>query len=175
MPPTDRVVPRFAAEPPQDLLPYGRWAATLRDHFVAACEAVDPDGEDVGTPESVVWFPDRSFAARTYVPATARTNTGFEFFGYVAYAIEGGEPRDFLARADVTDETADRHPEWRIDLNDDVVAQWRGEEGAAADMTLVWGIPLTRGGAVVTAELARESLYEDDEDEESAVEDHLEE
>ena len=28
MPPEDRFVPRFAAEPPQDLLPYGRWAQT---------------------------------------------------------------------------------------------------------------------------------------------------
>ena len=31
---------------------------------------------------------------------------------------------------------------------------WRGEQGNVAAMTLVWGRPLTDGGAVVTAELA---------------------
>ena len=30
MPPTDRFVTSFAAEPPQEPLPYGRWADTLR-------------------------------------------------------------------------------------------------------------------------------------------------
>jgi len=37
MPPEDRFVPRFAAEPPQDLLPYGRWSQTLTAEFLAAC------------------------------------------------------------------------------------------------------------------------------------------
>ena len=36
MPPTDRFVISFAAEPPQDALPYGRWADTLRERFLAA-------------------------------------------------------------------------------------------------------------------------------------------
>ena len=41
MPPEDRFVPRFAAEPPQDLLPYGRWAQTLTEEFLAACLRID--------------------------------------------------------------------------------------------------------------------------------------
>ena len=35
-----------------------------------------------------------------------------------------------------------------------MIGRWRGEEGKAAEMTLVWGVPLVPGGAVVTAELA---------------------
>jgi len=156
MPPTDRFVPRFAAEPPQDLLPYGRWAATLRERFLAAVEAIDPDGEDLGEPEAVTWFPDRSWQGRTYVPAVATTTTAFELFGFVSYASGGADegPDDFVARADFTDETAARHPEWRLDLCDEVVGSWRGDEGRVADMTLVWGFPLVPGGAVATGELA---------------------
>ena len=52
MPPTDRFVISFAAEPPQEPLPYGRWADTLAGHFVAACHEVDTEGEDVWTPEA---------------------------------------------------------------------------------------------------------------------------
>ena len=32
MPPTDRFVISFAAEPPQETIPYGRWADTLAGH-----------------------------------------------------------------------------------------------------------------------------------------------
>lgn len=156
MAPTDRLVPRFAAEPPQENLPYGRWAVTLRDHFLAAAERIDSEGEDLGEPESVVWFPDRTWHGYTYVPATARTSTGLELFGYVAYAVppDGEEATDFLAKADFTAETADAHPEWRIDLCDEAIGRWRGEQGNVAAMTLVWGIPQLAGGAVATAELA---------------------
>ena len=35
-----------------------------------------------------------------------------------------------------------------------MIGQWRGERGKTADMTLVWGVPLIPGGAIVTAELA---------------------
>src|SRR6266700_3177601 len=76
MPPTDRFVVSFAAEPPQETLPYGRWANTLAEHFLKACREIDSEGEELGEP---------------------------------AYA---------------------------------------------ADMTLVWGVPLIPGGALVTAELA---------------------
>ena len=44
MPPTDRFVISFAAEPPQEALPYGRWADTLRNYFLAACGEIDADG-----------------------------------------------------------------------------------------------------------------------------------
>ena len=64
------------------------------------------------------------------------------------------EPEDFAARADFTDETAERNPDWRIDLCEEVVGVWRGEGGRNADMTLVWGVPLLSRARVATAELA---------------------
>jgi hypothetical protein len=156
MPPEERFVPRFAAEPPQDALPYGRWEERLREEFLAAALALGGQPEDIGEPEAINWFPDRSWHGRTYVPATAATSGGYELFGYIRYLPGGedGEPSDFLAQVDFTDETAERNPDWRLDICDEVIGSWRGEGGALAAMTLVWGRPLVSGGAVATAELA---------------------
>ncbi|MGH2877285.1 MAG: hypothetical protein ACRDNJ_05375 [Solirubrobacteraceae bacterium] len=155
MPPTDRFVISFAAEPPQEALPYGRWADTLRDHFLTACHALDSGGIDLGEAGEIAWFPDRTYAGRTYVPAVARTTTGYELFGFVSFAeSDGGGPDAFETRAEFTSETAEANPDWKLDLNDDVIGRWRGEQGNVADMTLVWGVPLIPGGAIATAELA---------------------
>jgi hypothetical protein len=156
MPPEERFVPRFAAEPPQDSLPYGRWEQRLREEFLAAALELAERPEDIGEPEAINWFPDRTWHGRTYVPATAATTGGYELFGYVRYvpAAEGGDPGDFLGQVDFTDETAERNPDWRLDICDEVIGSWRGEDGATAAMTLVWGRPLVSGGAVATAELA---------------------
>jgi hypothetical protein len=153
--PEPRVVPRFAAEPPQELLPYGRWAETLRAEFLAACLRIEPDEDDeLGEPGEITWYPDRTWHGRTFVAATARTSTGLEVYGYVAF-IPGGdeEPSGFHAVADYTGDTAEHHPEWQIDLCDEVVGQWRGEEGKVAAMTLVWGRPAKEGAAIAVAEL----------------------
>jgi hypothetical protein len=78
-------------------------------------------------------------------------------FGYVSYAPgegDDGEPTDFAAVADFTDETAERHPEWQMDICEEVVGGWRGEGGRVAAMTLVWGVPLVSGGRLATAELS---------------------
>ena len=154
MPTTDRFIISFAAEPPQEALPYGRWADTLREHFIAACREIDTEGEDIGEPGEVRWFPDRSYASRTYIPAVARTTEGYELFGYVSFTEGSGGPGNFTATADFTSETAESNPDWKLDLSDDVIATWRGEQGKRADMTLVWGVPMIPGGVVVTAELA---------------------
>jgi hypothetical protein len=155
VPPELRFVPRFAAEPPQEALPYGRWADTLTEYFLAAVAEIDAGEEDLGTPGEVRWFPDRSWNGSTYIPATAPTSNGYELFGYVRFELgERGGPTNFLAYADFTEETAAEHPEWSLDLNEEVVGTWRGEEGKTADMTLVWGTPIEKGGATVTAELA---------------------
>jgi hypothetical protein len=156
MAPTDRFVPRFAAEPPQEGAPYGRWAHRLSDVFYRACDEVDADGEDLGEPGEITFYPDRTYAGRTYVPATAPTSTGLELFGHVSFApaAEGGEPSDIAATADFTAETAERNPDWSLDLSDDVIGTWRGEEGRVAQVTLVYGRPLRGAGAIVTAELA---------------------
>ena len=156
MPPVERPVCQYAAEPPQSPLPYGRWADTLQAEFLGACLRVEPEeGEEVGTPGTITWFPDRTWHGRTYIPATARTSTGMELFGYVSFAAgdEASEPGDFYASADVTPDTAEQHPDWKMDISQEAVGGWRGEQDEVAAMTLVWGVPLVRGGKVATAEL----------------------
>jgi hypothetical protein len=160
VPPVERAVPRFAAEPPQEGLPYGRWAERLHQELLATCAELARAHEDLGEPGEVAWYPDRTWHGRTYVPATASTSGGYEVFGYVRYVPgeEGGEPSDFAAHADYTDQTAGANPQWSLDLCDEVVGRWRGPGGAEAAMTLVWGRPLVPGGRVVTAELGPDTV-----------------
>jgi hypothetical protein len=156
VPPTDRFVPRFAAEPAHEELPYGRWADRLAQEFLDACRRLETEGEDLGEPGEVVWHPDRTYGRRTYVPATSLTSTRLELFGYVSFepGAEGQEPTDLTALADFTAQTAERNPDWKLDLCDETIGSWRGEQGRTATITLVWGRPLVPGGAIVTAELA---------------------
>jgi hypothetical protein len=153
-PPEERFVTRFAAEPAQDALPYGRWAETLGAHFLAACADL---GDEVGEAGELRFFPDRTWWGRTYVPITSRSSTGLDLYGYVAFAPghDGEEASDFEAHADWTEETAEANPEWQLDLCEEVIGGWRGDNGKTAAMTLVWGVPMTGGGAIATAELAR--------------------
>jgi hypothetical protein len=154
MPPENRPIPRFIAEPPQEQLPYGRWAATLAEHFLDVCRGLEPD-EDLGEPGEVSWFPDRTFAGRTYVPASSTTTNGYELFGYVSFTREheGAEAAEFYAVADYTDETAEANPDWKLDLSDQELGSWRGPQGRRGEITLVWGVALTPHGAVATTEL----------------------
>jgi hypothetical protein len=154
MPPDQRPIPRFIAEPPHDALPYGRWADQLRGLFFEAVGEIDADGEDIGQPEEINWFPERTLYGRTYIPATARTSQGLEVFGFVAFDHgPGGEPSSFTARADYTDETADANPDWQLDLSDEEIGTWHGSRELEANIALVWGHALKPGGALATAEL----------------------
>ena len=154
MPPEERPIPRYVAEPAQEGLPYGRWAEALSEHFLRACRELE-SGEDLGEPAEVVWFPDRTFAGRTYVPATAPTSNGYELFGYVSFEREheGAEATGFQAVADWTDQTAEANPDWVLDLSDRELGTWRGPQGRRGEMTLVWGVALTHNGVVATSEL----------------------
>jgi hypothetical protein len=156
MPVESRFICRFIAEPSQSPLPSGRWASTLSRHFLGACDAIEAGDEDLGEPGAISFYPDRTWHGRTFVPATAITSTGLELFGYVSFrpASEDADPSEFSAVADSTDETAQANPDWQLDLCEEVIGTWRGERGNSADMTLVWGRPLVKGGATVTAELA---------------------
>lgn len=144
----------YIAEPPQEAAPYGRWEETLRSQFLAAVARIEGD-EEIGETGALVWFPERSWGGRTYVPVTAPTSEGFELFGYVSYTREheGAEATGFEAVADYTDETAEANPDWTLDLSDQEIGHWRGIEGRRGVVTLVWGVALVPEGAVATAEL----------------------
>lgn len=154
MPPSPRPLPTFAAEPPQEPLPYGRWEEALAERFNEAARAIETD-EELGDPGAIQWFPDRTWGGRSYVPATAPTSEGYELFGYVSYTREheGAQAADFGAAVDYTDETAEANPDWTLDLSDQEIGHWRGPEGRRGVVTLVWGVAMVTGGAVATTEL----------------------
>ena len=154
MPPSERPIPSYVAEPPQEVLPYGRWADALAGHFRDAFSRIEAE-EDLGELGEIRWFPDRTWSGRTYMPASASTTTGFEVFGYVSFTREheGAEATYFEAIADYTDETAEANPDWTLDLSDQELDSWRGPQGRRGEVTLVWGVALVPHGAVATAEL----------------------
>jgi len=155
MPPEQRPIPRFIAEPPHDALPYGRWADQLRGLFLDAVREIDPEeGDQLGEPGELNWYPERTLEGKTYIPASSRTSEGFEVYGYVSFDHgEDGQPSTFSARADYTDETAEANPGWQLDLSDEEIGKWRGTKELSANVTLVWGHALKPGGALATAEL----------------------
>jgi hypothetical protein len=150
MPPSERPIPMFAAEPPQEPLPYGRWADALADRFLEAAQ--DEAESEIG---EITWFPERSFAGRTYVPCVAPLSEGGEVCGFVSYSREheGAQATDFKADAYATEDTAAENPDWKLDLNDEEIAHFRGSQGRRGKVTLVWGQALVPNGAVATAEL----------------------
>ncbi len=162
MPPNPRPIPRFIADSTQEGIPHGRFAERLVAEFRTACEQIEdlPDGTEI--PDEVEWFPERAWGGRVWVPATARTEGPegtLELFGHVSYELpEGGEPDAFCATADFTDVLAESNPGWKIDINDDVIGQWRGENGRVGAVTLVWGRPLVRGAVAASAELEAETV-----------------
>ncbi len=160
MPPVERAVPSFAAEPPQEGLPYGRWADRLTEELHRAWAQLDTEGQDLGEPGPIVWYPDRGWHGRRYVPATSITSQGYELFGYVRFvsSTSGEEPMELSAHGDFTEETAERNPDWKLDVCDEVIGAWHGPAGAIASMTLVWGRPLVGSGRIVTAELGRATV-----------------
>ena len=151
MPPAPQPIPAFVAEPPQEQAPSGRWADRLRAEFLAAAHDLD----EIGEPEALAFHPDRTWHGYTYIPITTTTANSYQLYGYVRFVAgtDGRDPGDFSAYADFTDETAERNPEWQLDLCDEVIGSWRGPDDAVASMTLVWGAALLEGGATATAEL----------------------
>jgi hypothetical protein len=182
MTPNPRPIPRFIADSTQEGIPHGRFAERLAEEFRAGCERIEDLSDNVAMPAEVEWFPERAWGGRVWVPASARVAApsgadaegnpdgtdgsadsgvprALELFGHVSYVQpESGEPTDFRATADFTDVLAEDNPEWTIDLNDDVIGRWRGENGRAGAVTLVWGRPLVRGAVAATAELELETV-----------------
>lgn len=162
MPPNPRPIPRFIADTTQEGIPHGRFAERLTACFRDACQAIEDLPDGVETPEEVDWFLERAWGGRVWVPCSARAegpNGSVELFGHVSYVQPPeGEPSDLRAKADFTDVLAEDNSDWRIDLNDDVIGRWRGENGRAGAVTLVWGRPLVRGAVAATAVLESETV-----------------
>jgi hypothetical protein len=165
--PNPRPIPRFIADTSQEGIPHGRFAERLREAFASACAELSdlPAGAEVG--EEVDWFPERTWGGRVWVPCSTLSESEegrIELFGHVSYVQhEGGDPSEFDAKADFTDILAADNPAWKIDLNDDVIGRWRGENGRAGAVTLIWGRPLVRGGPVAaTAELDGETVDQEE-------------
>jgi hypothetical protein len=170
VPPIRRPYPRFIADSAQEGTPYGRWEERLRESFASASEPTAEEARSPLDPETLKWFPDRAWGGRVYMPVTGRAQAPVEaedgsqvlaeYFGWVSFerADSESEPTDLRASADFTDVTAEDNPDWRIDINDDVIGQWRADGDRGGDVTLVWGLPLIRGAVAATAELDGEVL-----------------
>jgi hypothetical protein len=161
MPDLERFLPRYAAEPPQDPVPYGRFAERLGTAFLEALDGLEPDPDEpseadgIGEPGELAFYPDRTWHGRTFIPITTRTSTGLEAYGFARFIPadgQGSDPTQFEGDAQVTGELAEDNPDWRIDLCETVVGSWRGN-GDTAAMTLVWGRPLIARAASAIAEL----------------------
>ncbi|HMU27311.1 MAG TPA: hypothetical protein PKA56_01565 [Solirubrobacterales bacterium] len=163
MPIDNRPFPRFVADASRHGIPHGRFAERLATAFKDACREIDdlPAGTEI--PEEFTWFPERAWSGRVWVPVSADGEAvleensepePIEFFGFVSFVQpEGGDPTDFKASADFTDVVAADNPDWTIDISDEVIGTWLGEQGREAAMTLVWGRALVRDAFAVTAEL----------------------
>ncbi len=157
MPPDPRPFPHFVADNSQEGVPSGRFAERLAEVLREAVPSIEDLPDGVGELEEIDWFPERAWGGRTWVPATARSESAageIEIFGHVSYVQPAeGDPTDFRAVCDFTDVFAEDNPDWRIDLNDDVIGRWRGEQGMAGDMTLIWGRPLLQGAVAATVQI----------------------
>ena len=136
MPPEDRFVSRFAAEPPQDALPSGRWADTLQAEFLAACLRIDTEGEELGeagdahlVPRPHVDGPHLRAGDRAHRPrasscsATSRSRPATRRHG------DEQEPATSPPAPTSPTRLAEDNPEWRMDLCEEVIGGWRGESG----------------------------------------------
>jgi hypothetical protein len=165
--PNPRPIPRFIADTNQEGIAGGRFATRLREAFVEAVDAITDLPAGGAVPEEVDWFPERAWGGRVWVPCSVRTESDegtLELFGHVSYELPSGDgdPNGFAATADFTDVLAEENADWKIDLNDDVIGRWRGENGRAGAVTLVWGRPLVRGAVAATAELDGETVDQEE-------------
>lgn len=156
MPPIARPFPRFVADTATEARPYGDWEDRLRSAFAEACEPLAGDAGAPLDPETLRFYPDRTWGGTTYLPVTGRAadEQPPEYFGYISFRREGdGDPGELHAEADFTDVVADDNPDWAIDLNDAVIGEWRADGGRGGEVTLIWGVPLVRGAIASSAEL----------------------
>jgi hypothetical protein len=164
--PDPKPIPRFIADTTQEGIPSGRFAERLAKAFGEAVDGIEDLPQGAALPEQIDWFPERAWGGRVWIPCSTLSESAegrLELFGHVSYVQPPGEdPSDFRAKADFTDVLAADNPDWRIDLNDDVIGRWRGELGRAGAVTLVWGRPLLRGAVAATAELEGDAVDQEE-------------
>lgn len=163
MPIENRPIPHFIADASQHGIPHGRFAERLSSVFREASAEIGDLPEGTAVPEEISWFPERAWSGRVWIPASAGGEavleegaepSSIEFFGFVSFVQPtGGDPEDFQASVDFTDVIAADNPEWAIDLGDEVIGKWQGENGREADITLIWGRSLVKVAFAATAEL----------------------
>ena len=171
MPLNNRPIPHFIADASQHGIPHGRFAERLSTVFRDACAEIDDLPDGTAMPEEIIWFPERAWSGRVWIPASANGTavleedeeaSDIEFFGFVSFIQpEGGDPTDFRASVDFTDVVAADNPDWAIDLGDEVIGKWQGENGREADITLIWGRSLIRDAYAATAELEGVAVDQD--------------
>lgn len=167
----NRPIPHFIADASQHGIPHGRFAERLATVFKDACSEIEDLPEGTALPEEIVWFPERAWSGRVWIPASANGEavlepgedpTTIEFFGFVSFIQpEGGDPVDFRASVDFTDVIAADNPDWAIDLGDEVIGKWQGESGREADITLIWGRSLVKDAFAASAELEGVTVDQD--------------
>lgn len=163
MPIDNRPIPRFISDASQHGIPHGRFAEKLSTVFRDACAEIADLPEGTELPDEIIWFPERAWSGRVWIPASATGEAvleegadpaAIEFFGFVSFVQPVGEdPVDFQASVDFTDVVAADNPDWAIDLGDEVIGKWQGENNREADITLIWGRSLTKEAFAATAEL----------------------
>ena len=159
MPPTSRPLPRFVAEPPHELEPYGRWRER------SSSGSGRPARRSRATSS---WGPPaRSSGSRSAPTAAAptcprRVPTGGRLRAVRLrllhpLGLRSPEPGDFLVQVGLHGRDGGAQPglEDRPQRRGD--RPWRGPGRRGGDLTLVWGTPLVPGGRVATAELEGET------------------
>ena len=171
MPLENRPIPHFVADASQHGIPHGRFAERLATVFRDACAEIEDLPEGTEMPDEIIWFPERAWAGRVWIPASAPGEAilegsdepvSIEFFGFVSLVQPSGDdPTDFTASVDFTDVVAADNPDWAIDLGDEVIGKWQGENGREADITLIWGRSLIKEAFAASAELNGEAVDQD--------------
>jgi len=148
-----RLIPQFAAEPPQETLPYGRWADLLRGQLLRRSCAWRGRGGGPRRAGRHRLVP-RPHLGRAHVRARDDAHTtGLELYATSSFTLGERGPDDFDASAFATDILGRGRPAGRSTSSDDEIAPGAAT-AAARRLDASSGCPATRRRRVATAELA---------------------
>ena len=159
MTPNPRPIPRFIADTTQEGIPHGRFAEQLREAFAEGLRgARGPARAAPRVPAELDWFPERAWGGRVWVPCSARTESEEGNAGAVRPRLLRAATRrraQWVRSARPTSPTSSPRTTrtGRSTSTTTSIGRWRGENGRAGAVTLIWGRPLVRGAVAATAEL----------------------